>query len=234
MSQRQPYLRLVKSGNLDLCSMYSATAASPRGSAVRSLAMSLTVVGAKPTNAPICANVKPVDLRSLIRDDQVDMHPTLRESVTPRQRLSVMEVRDNQDMPRPKDMPADLDSAPVGKRVRWWREHKKISRQKLAKQASMAETTLSDLENCRQEGSRKLHLIAAALGLNPHYLETGKGEPEAAHAQEPPPEAPAWPFPGVSKSQFDKLNMIERKYAETRLMEALAEIEAERRKGKRA
>jgi transcriptional regulator with XRE-family HTH domain len=158
------------------------------------------------------------------------MSRSLRESVGVRQRQSVQGFRENSPMPRPKEMPTDLDT--VGKRVRWWREHKKIGQKDLAKQCSMAWSTLSDLENDRQGGSRKLHLIAAKLALNPHYLETGKGEPEAEFAQEAPIE-PIWPFPDVPKHKLEKLNMIERKYAETRLLEALAEIEAERRKSKK-
>lgn len=127
-------------------------------------------------------------------------------------------------------MPHDLDS--VGKRVKWWREHRKLTRRELAKSARMAVTTLADLENGYQDGSRKLHLIAAALHLNPHYLETGKGEPESEYAQEAPPES-SWPFENVPRSKLEKLNLIERRYLEDRLLDALSDIEAERRKSKR-
>lgn len=98
----------------------------------------------------------------------------------------------------------------------------------------MKYSTLADLENDRSDTSKRLHIIAARLRLNPYYLETGKGEPESEYAQEPPPEAAPWPFPAVPRVKLDKLNAIERKYAESRLQEALAEIEAERRKAKKA
>lgn len=157
----------------------------------------------------------------------------VREPVNECQRLPVSVIRNNTGMPRPKDMPDNLNT--VGSRVRWWREHRKISRERLAKAAKMAPTTLADLENDRQGGSRKLHLLAAELGLNAHYLESGKGEPESEYAQEAPQEA-AWPFTDISQMDIDRLdmNMIERKYAESKLLEALAEIKAERRKSKKA
>lgn len=158
------------------------------------------------------------------------MPPTLRDSVPTSQRLPVAAFRENGSMPRPPNMPADLDS--VGKRVRWWRDHRKMDRKELAKSARMAVTTLADLENGYQDGSRKLHLIAAALRLNAHYLETGKGEPEAEYAQEAPPEA-SWPFENVPRSKLDRLNLIERRYLEDRVLDALSDIETERRKSKR-
>lgn len=122
----------------------------------------------------------------------------------------------------------------VGSRVRWWREFRKRDRKELAKKVGMAETTLSDLENERQHGSRKLHLIAAELRLNPHYLETGKGEPEAEFQQEPPKESTPWPFESIAPQKLERLNRIERAYLEQRLQEALGDIETERRKSKKA
>lgn len=95
-------------------------------------------------------------------------------------------------------------------------------------------TALADLENDRSKTGKKLHLIAAKLRLNAHYLETDKGEPEAEYAQEAPPEPQAWPFEGISPEQLEHLNPIERKYAEVRLQEALSEIEAERRRARKA
>lgn len=166
-----------------------------------------------------------------MRDDQVSMRPSLRDSVDSRQRLPVTAIRKTVDMPRPKDMPADLDT--VGKRVRWWRMHRGFDRKDFAKQCSMSITALSDLELDRTKKGTSLHLIAAKLRLNPHYLQSNKGEPEAEFAQDAPPDADAWPFEDVPKSRLERLNRIERKYAETRLQEALAEIEAERRRAKK-
>ena len=124
-------------------------------------------------------------------------------------------------------MPKDLDT--IGKRVRWWRQLKNISRGSLAKRVGYSYSGLADLENDLSFASEKLHLIAAVLKLNPHYLEMGTGEPEATFPQEPPPPAEEWPFPAVPRSRIKKLNKIERSFLETRLLEALQEIEAERR-----
>lgn len=228
--RNQPHLRLVESQNLDRCSSNNLSAASPPGSLVRPYSMSLTEEGASPISPPISGNVIPIDRRSLTREAQVVMPNTLRESVTTSQRLPVAVFRENVAMPRPQNMPPDLDT--VGKRVRWWRNHRKMSREDLAIQVHIKVSTLGDLENNRQKGSRKLHLIAAALRLNAHYLETGKGEPEAEYAQEAPQE-PSWPFDNLPRSKLEKLNMIERRYLEDRLLDALSDIESERRKSKR-
>lgn len=134
-------------------------------------------------------------------------------------------------MPRPKEMPSDLNS--IGKRVRWWREYRGMERKELAQLCGMSATALSDLELDRTKKGSYLHIIAANLKLNPHYLQKGRGEPEAEFPQDAPEEKP-WPFPAVAKTRVEKLNSIERSYAETKLLEALNEIEAERRKSKKA
>lgn len=229
-AKNHPHLRVVDSANLERCRSTSLSAASPPGTLVYPCSMSLTEDGASPMSAPISGNVIPIDRRSLTKEAQLVMPPSVREPVPSRQRLPVTAFRENGDMPRPPQMPHDLDS--VGKRVRWWREYRKLTRRELAKAARMAPTTLGDLENDYQDGSRKLHLIAAALRLNPHYLETGKGEPESEYTQEAPPEG-SWPFDNVPRSKIDKLNMIERRYLEDRLLDALSDIDTERRKSKR-
>lgn len=215
------------------CNESNLSAASPLGEQVRPCSMSLTEEAANPMRSPISASVNlAMDRRSEIRDAHVVMCPSVRISEVTCQRNPDSGLRNNEIMPRPKDMPTNLLT--VGKRVRWWREYRKIRQGELAKAAGLTQSTLSDLENDRQEGSGKLHLIAAKLGLTAHYLETGKGEPEAEYAQEPPAAPPEWPFQTVSLDKLNKLNMIERSYAETKLLEALAAIEAERRKAKKA
>lgn len=124
-------------------------------------------------------------------------------------------------------MPTDLLT--VGQRVGWWRRHKKIPQGKLAKDVGIAPSTLSDLENDRQDGSGKLHLIAAKLQLNAYYLETGKGEPEAEFSQEPPSGESQWPLPAVPRHKLDRLNLIERSYMESAVLVALEDIEKARK-----
>jgi len=237
VTRNYPTLRLVVSRDVsediqtDLCRESSLSAASPRGALVRPHSISLIEDAVSPTRSPISLSVKPVERRSEMRDAHVVMQPSLRNSEITCQRKTVTAFRNNSFMPRPKDMP-NLDS--VGRRIRWWREYRKMSQGELAKGVKISQGTLSDLENDRQAGSGKLHLMAAKLGLNPHYLETGKGEPEADFPQEPQSEPVDWPFESISPAKLAKLNMIERSYAETKLLEALAEIEAERRKSKKS
>ena len=214
-----------------LCKESSLSAASPFGSVVRPHSMSLTADGDNPMRVPIPESVQlRFERKSVIRDAQVIMTPSLRYAVDECQRSTVTAVRDTIAMPRPPNLPK-FDS--IGPRVRWWREHRGFGRKEFAKLVGMSYSGLADLENDLTKASKRLHLIAAKLKLNPHYIETDKGEPEAEFAQEAPPEAQPWPFEDISRSRLDKLNMIERKYAETRLQEALAEIEAERRKSKK-
>jgi transcriptional regulator with XRE-family HTH domain len=225
----QARLRLVKSDDFDLCSSWSFTAGIPFGSTVRPHSISLTAEGESPIESPISASVSPLPRRSEIREAQVIdvMRPSLRQAVATSQRLPVTDIRKNSFMPRPHDMPKNLDTK--GKRVRWWREHRKMSRAELAKKVGYSTSGLSDLELDRSSTSEKLHLIAAVLKLNPHYVESGEGEPEAAFSQDPPPPPDDWPFPGVLRSRLKKLNKIERAYLETELLKALHDIEAERR-----
>lgn len=226
----QPVLRLVESENLDRCSSYSLIAASPRGSEVRSCSMSLTDDGASPIRDPISAKVSPVERRSEMRVAQLVMPPSIRESVELSQRRPVTVIRKTSYVPRPKELPSELNS--IGARVRWWRKHRRLSRSDLSELCGMSLTALSDLELERTTQGRFLHQIAAHLRLNPHYLQTGKGEPEAEYPQEAPVE-PEWPFQSIPRSRLDKLNIIERRYAESALDEALNQIEIERRKAKR-
>lgn len=233
--RNQPALRLVVDRDAveqrELCKETSLSAAPPLGSTVRSHSMSLTEDAVSPICSPISASVRPVALRSEMRDAHVVMGPSvLRPAVESTQRPSVTEVRENVVMPRPQGLPK-FDT--LGPRIRWWREYRKFKRAEFAKLVGMSYSGLADLENDRSRENKKLHLIAAKLKLNAYYLETDKGEPEAEFAQEPPAPVPEWPFRAVPLDKLNKLNVIERSYAETKLLEALADIDAERRKAKK-
>lgn len=158
------------------------------------------------------------------------MDPILRDAVEESQRRPVTEFRNTGRMPRPAGLPR-FDS--IGPRVKWWREYRDRDRKELAAKVGMSYSGLADLENDRQSGSKFLHLIAAELRLNPHYVESGKGEPEADFAQEAPESENEWPFAEIPLSRYQKLNRIERTYAEQALTKALEEIETERRRNKK-
>lgn len=226
----QPALRLIKSETFDLCNSYNLSAASPRGSLVRRVSMSQTEEAANPTSPPISASVIPISRRSEMRDAHVVMPSSLRPAVEISQRHTVTAIRDNMPMPRPPDLPRFSN---IGPRILWWRKRRGFTRSVFAEKIGMSTSGLADLENNRSKKSLNTHLIAAELHLNPHYLQTDNGEPEAEFAQEAPAKEAAWPFESVPKNKLTGLTRIERSYAESKLLEALAEIEAERRKAKR-
>lgn len=232
-NNNQARLRLVKSEDFDLCSSCNLTAASPLGSEVRPVSMSLTEEGVSPTSVPISANVIPLLRRSVMRDAQVIMPPNIRHTVSLSQRLPVTEFRENNDMPKPPGMPGK--GSTLGKRVRFWREfrrrqgHEGFTQVAFAKQVGYSPSGLSDLENDRSEQSERSHVMAAKLGLNPHYMDTGEGEPEANFPQDPPPPAEEPLFPSIPRSKFKRYNRIELSYIETAVIKAMNDIETERR-----
>ena len=113
---------------------------------------------------------------SEILSAHVLMAGTVRNSVTPCQRHPVTEFRSNPPM------------TTIGQRIRQEREDQGISRPALAAYAKIGATTLSDLELGRSKSTTALHKIAQRLGLNPNWLETGKGPKHATH----PPEDRDW------------------------------------------
>lgn len=159
------------------------------------------------------------------------MAPSLRHAVDLSQRRPVTDIRNNDDMPRPPGMPKNLQKP--GQRIRWWREYRGFkNRTKFANELGIKSSTLSDFESGRSDGSKFIHILIAALGLNTHYVNTGEGEPEAEFPQEPPAND-MWPLDSISPNRLKKLNRIERAYVEGKLHEALDEIESERRKTRR-
>lgn len=95
------------------------------------------------------------------------MGERLRYSVISSQRHSVTAFRSNVNMET------------IGSRIRAEREAQGISRAELARTASIATSTLSDLELGLSKSTTALHKIAKRLALRPEWLETGKG-PKAA------------------------------------------------------
>ena len=75
----------------------------------------------------------------------------------------------------------------VGKRLKAVREERGLSQLALAKLAGYRQqSSISNIENGEQVASTKIARLAAALYVNPHWLETGRGprEPQAPHAPE--------------------------------------------------
>jgi hypothetical protein len=236
---RQRWLRAVPDSgrdfSLEACNATSFTAASPLGVLVLPCSMSQTAEVERPISTPISASVRShLSRRSVMRDAHVLMQPSLRSGVNSSQRQNVTGFRENGGMPVPPDMPNDLDSP--GKRCKWWRRYRQRTEDKsafqqgnFAKTVKLSQGALSDFENGHSDATESLHLICARLRLNPYYVDTGKGEPEAAFPQEPPREPDQWPFKSVSLKRVTKLNSIELHYAESSLLSALQEIERSRK-----
>lgn len=225
-------LSLVKSDVSFLCNRNNLSAESPRGSRVRPFSISLRAVADIPASVPISENDNPVARISEIRSaHKIFMDTIVRDSGHLSKRKTVRELHDNSEMTRPANLPK-CDT--IGKRVRWWRKHRGFNNlREFAELLGIPKTTLSDLETGRTHTGTQLHLIAAKLGLNPHYLETDEGEPESSSPQLPPPSEPDWPFKEISPASLAGLNHIEKSYAEQQLSKALAEIEKARRQAKR-
>lgn len=65
-------------------------------------------------------------------------------------------------------------------RLKWARAKRKLSQTHLAKAAGVSQGTIGNLESGERKSARKLASIAAALQVNPLWLETGKGDWELA------------------------------------------------------
>lgn len=212
--------------HFDVCSDISAMAASPLGTSVLPLSMSLTEDGANPTNSPISASVSPVDLRSEMRDAQVVTRSSLRYPITLLQRHSVTVFREGSGMPKPPDLPS-FDT--LGARIAYWRKRRAWDRRELAKRAKIPYSTLAGIEDEDQKTSTKIPQIAAALGLNPIYLATDKGDPETLGAPSPIDEKDSWPLP-FSREELLELDPIELELAGLKFQRIIEEIRAKRPK----
>lgn len=211
-----------------LCNSCKASAASPLGSWLRPVSISLTEDGARPTFEPISAKVIPFLRRSDMRDAQAVIageHTARRNSS---QRLPVTDFRQTTAMTRPPDLPK---FHLMGERVQWWRERRKMDRHQLAKAVGQKYSTISDLELGITKQSKKTDVLARVLRLNAHYLRTDEGDPEVGAA--PISDGVSWPFDAVRHAEIQDLSKIERGYLETEMQKVLNDIIKERRQQKR-
>lgn len=124
------------------------------------------------------------------------------------------------DMPKSVDIPR-FDT--LGARIVYWRERRGWDRSELAKRAKIPYSTLAGIEDGDQKTSTKVPQIAAALGLNPVYLATGRGDPEGVAA----PTDEIWPFPFPREELLD-LDPVELELAGLKLQRIIEEIRAKR------
>lgn len=78
----------------------------------------------------------------------------------------------------------------IGSRIKQARKGTKITQAELAKRSGLNQSTISDLEVGKSQGTTYLATLASALGVNALWLETGKGTmtPESG------PASPGSPF----------------------------------------
>jgi transcriptional regulator with XRE-family HTH domain len=72
------------------------------------------------------------------------------------------------------------DWSTLAKRLKWARDKRGLSQTQLAKAAGVAQGTIGNLESAERKSARKLVSIAAALQVQPAWLESGRGDWEAA------------------------------------------------------
>ena len=92
----------------------------------------------------------------------------------------------------------------------------------------MPYSTLAEIESNEQKSSTKITQIAAALRVNPHYLNTDKGDPEDLTAT---PIEQDWPFP-FDRAELQDLDDIELELAGMKLQKIIEEIRSKRSKSK--
>lgn len=70
----------------------------------------------------------------------------------------------------------------IGLRIKAVRLERKLSLEALAARVGLKYQTIQDLEKGASQGSKHLLKIASALGVRPHWLETGHGPREEDHS----------------------------------------------------
>lgn len=195
-----------------MCNSYSLSAASPLGDSVRPVAISPIEEVDSPTFSAMSLKVNPSVCRSRIRDAHVSMARTLRHSVIKTQRHSVTEIRSNIHVT-------------IGDRIKEWREKRKMTVEHLAERVGLRPSTIYDLERGDSKSTKKLHVIAAVLRVNVHYLEYGKGVPEdMAAPQHHAQPADGWPFK-FDRSRFDNLSSKDRRAIEAAVLGFVEQLE---------
>lgn len=121
-------------------------------------------------------------------------------------------------------IPDDNTGMSIGNRVKQARKAAKMTQIELAAKSGLKQSTISDLEVGKSQGTTNIASLAAALGVSALWLETGKGGMHAG-AQEAPTEttvpfdenvrpAPigARPIPVISSIQAGALRDMETPY----------------------
>jgi phage repressor protein C with HTH and peptisase S24 domain len=97
--------------------------------------------------------------------------------------VPILHVNRNSDL-----VPTDNIGMSIGTRIREARRAAKLTQKALAQKVGMAQASLSELETGESAGTTLVASLAAALGVNPLWLETGKGSMVPVQAPSPDPD----------------------------------------------
>ncbi|AWL03381.1 peptidase S24 [Massilia oculi] len=167
--------------------------------------MSLIEVCLSPIALPICVWVSPAWRRLLIVKE-MSMRRIMGTPVFPVNRFSGFVPDDNTGMS-------------IGTRVKQARKAAKLTQIELAKKSNLKQSSISDLEVGKSQGTTNLASLAAALGVSALWLETGKGP---MSPEQPPTEQfdqnvslirlASRPIPVISSVQAGALRDMENPY----------------------
>jgi phage repressor protein C with HTH and peptisase S24 domain len=73
-------------------------------------------------------------------------------------------------------VPSDNTGMSIGSRIKQARKHSGLTQAQLASKTGLNQSTISDLEVGKSHGSSFVASMAAALGVDPLWLESGKGQ----------------------------------------------------------
>jgi transcriptional regulator with XRE-family HTH domain len=204
----------------------SLTADIPFGSKLLPVAMSPTVEGDKSHASPISESVMPDVCSERTFEDQdcsdIDMTASLRDAVGISQRSTVTGHRISSTM-RPPDLPRFVR---VGERIRYWREKRGLSRNRLARMVgAKGYSTISDIELGNTLQPTSLHKYAKALKVSVMYLETDQWEDVVESASR---HDGAMQLFDVDSSRLEELTSIEREFVSMKINAILDQIEMAR------
>jgi phage repressor protein C with HTH and peptisase S24 domain len=135
--------------------------------------MSLIEVCLSPISPPICAWVSPAFRKPEIVKE-ISMEPIMGTPVISVNRFSGFGSGNNIGMS-------------IGTRLKQARKVVNLTQVELATRSGLKQSTISDLEVGKSQGTTYVASLAAALGVNPLWLETGKGSmgPDERLSHEP-------------------------------------------------
>ncbi len=116
-------------------------------------------------------------------------------------------VRDNTSNPNVFGCFAKITNVKnIAERLAHARSVRDWTQLELARHAGVSQSTIGNIESGSRKSPRELLAIAAAVGVSPEWLKTGKGPQDAqVAASEGHASLPPWPFRSVTAAELSKL-----------------------------